>query len=291
MKLFLKLFFLVAIIGSLIKGWVNYTCSFRIDKIRPKHFFENHWDVNNSKNLEIDAIDQKFRFFGKGRHTFVFVSDDNKYVIKFFRFHRYLLPIFCEIGKSLPFIKNICFKLEKELEVLYFETMNSYRLVNDKLKDETATLYVHLNKTTNLNKTLIIKDKFGKSYRINLDDYGFVIQKKADSFLQELLRFKDNEKDVEDLLISFFNNLSSIYEKNILNNDRHILNNLGIVDDRVVELDIGRFVFDENLNKMDILEKEAYHYTTYLRKWLLKNIPAVLPVIDCQLIKLIKSKK
>lgn len=287
----LKIFLLVAFVATVAKIWVNYTCSFRIDKINPGSFFENHIDIRISKDSKLDSIlNQKFKFLCKGRHTFVFISENNKYVIKFFRFHRYRLPINLQIGKSLPFISSICEKLEKELDILYLETMDSYRLVYEKIKNETATVYVHLNKTSDLNKKFRIIDKFNISYVINLNDFGFVIQKKAKTFSKKLLECKNDTRIVEDLLTSFFINLRSIYKKGILNKDRHVLNNLGIIDNKVVEIDVGRFAFYKELSKKDILEKEAYQYTTYLRKWLSKNIPEALPFLDSQLIKLIESE-
>ncbi len=287
-KIVLKIFLLIIAVAFVIKSWLSYSCSFRIDKIQPSHFFDNNYN-DHSDHLDLDLVlNQKFKFLSKGRHTFVFRSEDNKYVIKFFRFHRYKLPITFQLCKSLPWIKNFSEKLQKELNILYFETMDSYKLVYEKLQTETATIYVHLNKSNDLNKKIIVVDKFKISHTIDLDNYGFIIQKKAKSFSKELIKVKNDKKALEKLLIAFFSNLESIYKKNIINNDRHVLNNLGVIDNRVVEIDTGRFALKQELNKKHILEKEAYHYTMYLKKWLSKNIPDALPILDSQLIKLMQ---
>jgi hypothetical protein len=288
-KIVIKTLFLLGIVGCIIKCWIAYTSSFRIDKILPNNFEEyNKYEV---QYFDVDQVfNQKFKFIDKGRQTFVFASEDDKYVIKFIRFHRYSLPMCFQICSSLPWLKNYIKKYQKELDILYSETMASYRLSYEKLQRETATIYIHLNKTNFLNKKIIIFDKLGVCHSIDLDNYGFIVQKKAKSFSKELLKIKNNSRAVEALLVSFFNNLDSMYKKNIINDDRHIINNLGVIDNKVVEIDIGRFALKQGLNKKDVLENEAYNYTIYLKKWLSKNIPEALPILDSQVDKINNSQ-
>ena len=58
---------------------------------------------------------------------------------------------------------------------------------------------------------------------------------------------------------------------------------------KVVEIDIGGFSKKNNFNKEKV-KKEALHYTTYLRKWIAKNVPDALFIVDDQLNKLIQTK-
>lgn len=278
----IKIFVLIGVIALISKGWVTYTRSFRLDKILPTSSFEKTESNNESFEKLSKILDQKFRFFNKGRHTFVFISEDGNFVLKFFRFHRYSLPFTYQTCNFLPFIKNISEKSQKELNISYQETMQSYQLVYDQLPNETALVYAHLSKTNNLFKKITIIDKFKVPHKIDLDNYGFIIQKKAKSFKKELLRLKNDNKAVESLLISFFDNLKNIYKKNIINDDRHILNNLGVIDNKVVELDLGRFAKKE-LSDDFVLKSEAKNYTFYLKKWLKKNIPYAEYIVDKQL--------
>jgi len=291
-KSFVKILFLLSLFAISIKVWVNFNCSFRSDKMNPNQFFKNHWDVAINDEVFLDKIlDQNYRFLNKGRQSFVFVSDDDKYVIKFFRFHRYRVSTFNKVISVFSIGRKYTNILQRELNELYQENMNSYKLAYENLKEETGVIYVHLNKTQNLKKKLQIKDKFKSKYFIDLDNFGFVIQKKTKSFMQALLEAKDDIIEVQSLLESFVNNLHSIYSQNILNKDRHVLQNLGVLDNRVLEIDIGRFIVKKELENLDILHKEAYHYTVYLKKWLSKNIPDAIPFLDSQIIKLLESKK
>ena len=285
----IKLVLFIAIIAIGAKGWIKCNSSFRVDKIKPKEFFNNTIKIKSNKKIDLsDVFDQKYIFLSKGRQSFVFVSQDKKHVIKFFRFHRYSEPIW---SKCLAFFHLFRPYIDKNLyekKDLYTKTMNSYKLAYEKLKKETATTYVHLNKTKNLNKKLKVLDKFGKTHILDLDNYGFVVQKRALSFKDALLKAKNDKNAVNNLIGAFFDNLDSIYKKNILNKDRHVMQNLGVIDDRVVEIDIGRFSKKKfNKNK---LQKEAKHYTHYLKKWLSKNISDASDLVDDKLEKLIENK-
>ncbi|NGX33692.1 MAG: hypothetical protein K1060chlam1_00032 [Candidatus Anoxychlamydiales bacterium] len=297
LKIPLKILFLLTFIAILSKSWVSYSSSFRLDKIEPKEFFDNFFEIKISE-IEISQIkihenkdlakmlNQKYKFLSKGRQSFVFASQDNKYVLKLFRFHRYRSSIFNELISSFDLAKKYTKKIQDEKDELYLKTMNSYKLVYENLKDETATIYIHLNKTNNLNRKLKIEDKFKKTHIIDLNEVGFVLQKKAVPFKEALLNAKNDKKAIENLIDSFFNNLKVIYSKNLLNKDRHVIQNLGVIDkNRVVEVDIGRFSLKKDFNNTKV-KKEAYHYTTYLKKWLLKNIPASIKFVDEKLIEL-----
>ncbi|MFA6501471.1 MAG: hypothetical protein WCT85_01655 [Parachlamydiales bacterium] len=289
-KLIIKFSLVLIILAVVIKSWVFFTFSFRIDKIEPNEFFQNHWNVKLKVNPQIKGVlDQKYKLFNKGRQSFVFISDDNKYVIKLIRFHRYSDPFFVKFLDSLKISNNHMNKLKNEINTSYQETMNSYKIAYEQLSDETATIYVHLDKTRVFDKKLQVVDRLGQNHYLDLDKLGFVIQKKAEPFDLKIQKTQDDRKATRKLIESFFYNLSSIYKKNVFNNDRHLVQNLGIIDDQIVEIDIGRFAIDERLEQRDFLQKESAHYTYYLRKWILKNIPEHVQFFDRELIKLIES--
>jgi len=286
---FLLLLISIAILSKL---WINYSSSFRVDKIKPKNFFVNHFDVKLLDDENLDPIfNQNYKFLAKGRQSFVFVSSDDKYVIKFFRFHRYRLPIFCNFIKFFSLGNRYSQNLQNEIYDCYLQTMNSYKLVYERLKDQTATVYVHLNKTNNLNKKLKITDKFKNSYVLDLDSMGFVVQKKAQSFQKALLDAKSDETKLNSLITAFFDNLDYMYKQKIINKDRHVLQNLGVIDNsKVVEIDIGRLCKKNNFNKEKV-KKEALHYTTYLKRWIAKNVPEALSIVDDRLNQLIQTEE
>jgi len=286
LKISLKLISLIILIAVFSKAWVYYNSSFRLDKIEPKEFFLNHFEIDIIENKDLEKIlNQKYKFLNKGRQSFVFVSDDNRYVLKLFRFHRYRQSVFCNLISSFEIAKKYTKKIQDEKNDLYNESMNSYKIAYEKLKDETATIYVHLNKTNNLNRKFQIEDKFKNIHEIDLNEIGFALQKKACSFKKALLNARNDKKAFETLLNSFFDNLESMYSKNIINKDRHVIQNLGVIDNGVVEIDIGRFIVKNDFNEKS-LKEEAVHYTTYLKKWVLSNSKDSIKFLDEKLYEL-----
>src|SRR3989337_2234180 len=108
LKIFSKILVLIGFVSILTMGWLSYTCGYRLDKIKAQDF-ENL--IIKTGDFDLDSmLSQRFHFLSKGRHTFVFRSEDDKYVIKFFRFHRYKTSVFFQIFKSMPYIDKYIIK-------------------------------------------------------------------------------------------------------------------------------------------------------------------------------------
>ena len=50
---------------------------------------ENNIEADDNVQEMNNIFDQKFKYLSKGCQTYVFQSEDKKYVIKFIRYHRY----------------------------------------------------------------------------------------------------------------------------------------------------------------------------------------------------------
>jgi len=141
-RIFIKTFFFVALILVFAKSWQLITDGFRLDKIKTTLIEKR--DKKNVSNEINDILDQKFRYLSKGCQTYVFESEDKNYVIKFVRYHRYTIPMWLNISSFATDYKNIRLYYKSKL---LNDSLNSYRIANEHLKDETATIYVHLQKT------------------------------------------------------------------------------------------------------------------------------------------------
>ncbi len=149
---------------------------------------------------EIDRLlSQPYRMIGAGSECFAFAGDDGEAVIKFFKlnhtrtlyFHR---GIFLEDHSDLagtlsdhpltrltlpsPFhtaLKRFLGMREYRIN----RTFSSIKLSYDALREETGLLYLHLNPTADLNKTLTLYDACGIAHQIDLNSTRFILQKKA----------------------------------------------------------------------------------------------------------------
>src|ERR1700722_6889309 len=115
-------------------------------------------------------LDQPYAYLGQGSQCYVFVSEDDKYEIKFFKHQRSRLhPSFAWIAPNKDAAKK---KKWRGLQT-------SCALANEKLSNESGLLYLHLTKTDIFKKRLGISDKLKRLYEVNLDDHEWILQKKG----------------------------------------------------------------------------------------------------------------
>jgi len=274
-KIILKTILCVGLILLFSKSWQLSTDGFRLDKLKSSLTDKN---IAIDKSLKIDEIlDQKFKYLSKGCQTYVFVSEDNDYVIKFVRFHRYKIPLWLTV---LDFFEAYKTKRQSYKDKLLKDSLQSYNIANNFLKDETATIYVHLNRTSCFNNKLEIKDRFHRKYLIDLDRSGFIIQKKVKTFENVLDINKHNEIELKRLASSFIDTTFSIYKKGFINDDYNCVKNSGIIDNRVIHTDLGSFLKKDEMVNKDIFKNEMIRFMRNFKKWSDKNAPFLSNYID-----------
>ncbi len=139
------------------------------------------------------AMDQPYYYLGKGCQSYVFASADDQYVIKFFKYQRYRLQPWLTYFPPLPAI--VAYRQEK-IEKKWNKLdgfVQSWKIAFENLKDETALIFVHLNKTDHLKKTMTLYDKIGQKHLIALDEMEFCIQRRARMLCDILLEYKEKE--------------------------------------------------------------------------------------------------
>jgi hypothetical protein len=209
-----------------------------------------------------------------GGQCFAFVSEDKRYVIKFFKTR------FCSLGsltlQTLPIFSDA--SIQRKIDRALFKLrrdFSSYVIAHRDLKEETGMLYLHLNKTTDLQKTLTIRDKIGIYHSIDLDRYEFTVQRRAElafPYIDSLLRTGQIEK-AERALLSLLAIARARCQKGIHDEDAVIARNYGFFEDKPLFIDVGRFVVDPSRKDPAIYEKDLALLTLQMRTWLEKNHP------------------
>lgn len=242
-------------------------------------------DIEAAKNI----LSQKFHYLTRGRESFIFESEDNNYILKFFDSTCYDTKIFCN-NLTLPkFLDKYRKKhYNRRLNKLAYN-LSSAHLAFNKLKDDSALIFVNLNKTNFFDKKIRISNKYGKTLVIDLNDVFFILQKKCDLFYVKYAESKDD--DYKKYLIDSFlemvhrRNLNLIIDDDIGKKRR----NWGIYNNKVVTFDIGRWYFDEKLKTTDGYKKEMLKATKTLRKYLLQKEPQNLDYLSNKLDEYIRS--
>lgn len=208
-----------------------------------------------------ELFNQKFHFLGQGGQSFVFAGADGVHVLKLIkrRFSPDFLPAFLA-KKKQEYVKK---KWERDAR--------SYKLAYDELRDETGLLFLHLYKTDSLQKKAQIVDKLGITHEIDLDKVAFILQRRATPLLDDLhQKIQTHQLDAaKERLKQVVNLVKWRCARGIIDEDPRLQKNLGLLGDRVLFIDIGRFKKEEGAVCRTHLQK----YTARLHKWLMHESP------------------
>ncbi len=243
---------------------MTQTDGFTMLRIQSDLPMASNWD----KPTDID-LNQPFYYIGSGAQTFAFASDD--LVIKFYRHHR--------SGHALSFFAPLFPRLQQTIakrQAKRQKDFASFKLAYGQLRHETGLLFIHLGKTSHLNKKITIYDKLGIAHEIDLDQMEFLIQKRATPFYSTLEQWIDSgqwdktKQGIHELVVL----LKSRCKKGIFDKDPDLKTNFGFLDGHPIQIDVGRFKEGPD----DIMR-----VTDTLRKWLEVKAPQLIVDLDQEL--------
>jgi len=236
--------------------------------------YHPEWETSvpqNEQNDLEDVFNQPYHYLNKGAQCYAFVSQDDKYVVKFFRFSHLRAPVWL---RKLPvpfFLEEIHKQKVWKKESKLYKDFNSYLLAYRYLKEDTGLIFIHLNKTHHLHKRLKIFDKLNIGHIIDLDHMEFLVQKKADLIYPTLEKWIENKEwnEAKNGLHSLVCLLKRRLRKNIYDKDPDINTNFGFIDGQAVQIDIGRF----KSGPYFLPQEELIRITDHLCQWLEVKAP------------------
>lgn len=236
-KKFGAFFFLLIVIVVMGKGWHIAKDGFAITRIRPFYLISqpNEPPTNAAKQ----ALSQTYKYLGRGRQCYAFASADGKYVLKLPRFDRFRVPFWLN---AVP-LREYRQTLSADKEKLHHFILNSFRIADEELKEETGILYLHLGESDYLQQKVTIVDRIGRKFSLSLDKAAFLLQEKKPLMMPlffKCLEKKDREA-AKKILDAFLVNLASRSHKGISNKDPTFFKNFGFDGKKVVQIDIGSF--------------------------------------------------
>lgn len=225
---------------------------------------------------EIDkAFDQEFSYLAKGNHSYVFESADKHYVIKFLQFQKYRHHPLISILPLPAVFEEIRLKKALHKEHKRDVLLKSWKTAYTKLKNRTQLLYVHLNRSDSIGKILTVYNKCGIAYRLDLDRYVFLLQRKVDLFPDtiEKLISENNIDDTKKLLVGLIDLYLDEFAQGLFEEDRYIVRNTGVFDRLPMHLDVDRFREDDTLKDPDRQRVQLQWKTALLVQWLNDRYP------------------
>lgn len=271
------------------------TGGFTLNNISSNWTYQPDWEIRplaQAEQQELQhALNQSYQYLGKGCQSYVFLSEDEQYVIKFFKYQRFRLSSWLAYFPPLPAI--VQYRQEK-LETKWKKLdgfVKSWKIAFEHLKEETGLVFVHLNKTQHLKKQLAITDKLGLSHLIDLDQMEFCIQRRAEMLCDTLLTYKvEGDLQKAQLIISrLIALILSEYERGLADNDHALMQNTGVVKEQPIHIDVGQFVLNESIKNPEVYRQELFTKMYKFKLWLKEQYPELAIFLDEQLKKTLGS--
>lgn len=231
------------------------------------------------QKLELQAIlNQPFSYLGHGHQTYVFSSQDNQYVLKFFRIHRFKPSMLTQSLAYLPGLQKWTDKREKSRQFRLERIFKGHQTAYLYDRENSGLLYVQLQPSQNLNLQVKVINWLGFSSPINLDEVPFVVQKRArptKHVLEELLA-KGDIAGVQERLQQIIQMYKNEYQKGILDTDHNVIYNTGFVGNQPIRIDVGRLTYDEKIKDPAIYEADLDRIVNKrMLGWLKRHYPEV----------------
>lgn len=274
------------LIFKAIHLWDSRGQGFRLYKIQSKPPYDERWDIAyTEEDLKTarDALSQPYHFLAHGFQVYAFISEDGKYILKFFRHQRLRLPNFVMRFPSFPLFdewrKSRILSLARRQDYLFRSCKTSW----DIARHETELLMVHLNTTNGIYPKVSIHDLLGNTYSIELDKYQFLLQRRAFLVKPTLTNFmkQGKIKDAEKCIDRIFALFLDCAKKGIVDTDGALIrkDNLGFFEDRAIYIDGGKLAPRQRpTSKKDFLRDIKRLQPLF--KWLQQEHPALVKYFE-----------
>lgn len=258
---------ILGIIGLLVIGdrlHHHMTDSFIDERVLTNIPNSPSWEL--PQTLPKDALTQTYRYIGCGAQNFAFASEDGKYVIKFFKHHRY------RYSKPVqPFVPARVKRKTESRRVTYQSCL--YAL--NALKEDSGIFYLHFNRTTHIKQKLTVFDKLGVPHTFDLDTTHFILQKRGTMTDEKLLALRSEGKHekAKSLLVALLNFNVKRHQLGLSDKDPHLIKNLGFDGDKPMLIDIGGLVCDPAKDDHYFFEREMTKIHRKALPWIKANYP------------------
>lgn len=279
MRKTISVLIIVLAVFGLARVYYHLTDDFRLSNISYDLPPVPEWETPPATPAEKEKLtkifDQTFHYIGKGAQVYAFGSRDGKYVLKLFKFKHIRPPFYLKLLPPLQVFDVYREKKKAEKLAKVKSIFKGYKVAFDHDKDNTALIYLHLNKVPELNISTHIVDKIGRDYNLNLNDTVFVLQEWGVTLRNQLTTDleADNLPAAKAHIRSILTMYLQEYSRGLYDRDHGVPQNSGFLGDRPFHLDVGKFSYSPEYSEPAFYERDLAWVSLMIRSWILTKFP------------------
>lgn len=294
-RIFLYFILTALVLFGAARLYYKLTDDFRLANISEDFAYRPELAIAVSTSEEQNTLQtllkQPFTYIGKGAQSYVFGSEDGRYVLKFFKFKHLRPSPFLEWLPSWTPLESYRVGQAARKERKFEGVFNGYHLAYTTHKEGSGLLFVHLNKTKGQFPVATVYDKIGRSHSIALDDVAFIVQNKGETLrtvIQKLLA-EGNVEQAKHRLDQIFDLYASEYQKGIYDHDHGVMQNSGFTGDRPIHLDVGKLKKEEKMRSKTYSSDDLALVGAKIGYWIKQNQPLYYPALSSHIEKKIQE--
>ena len=269
------------VVIALVLGVLFFSsaASFSVDKIYPGRDF-SFQKVKTDSEEDIEnvclIVNQPFRFFKEDTDAYLFASEDQKHVLKFFKIRR-ITPKYWLNYVPVPWLNKKRLSKVVDRERARHETLGNLNAVFEKFRYQTGLVFLHLFKTDYLKTKVTLIDQNGKKKRVALDEVPFILRKKAVPMGEHVegCLAKGEEREAIASLCSILNFVKRGCKLGFAGYSDRIGEDYGVLDGHLIYLGISRIERDDSFKTARSTLREVFRVIRALDFWLQHNHPSL----------------
>jgi hypothetical protein len=262
------------------------TDGFSVEGIRSPLTYDPNWSIApldaSQQDLIHHILQQKFHYLAKGTQSFVFLSEDGQYILKFFKQRHLRNPWYSHLMSHLPVADRYVDKKIQRRESKREKIFSGCKLAYEEMQEDTGVLYVHLNPSTDLTGQLHLIDKLNRSYAVDPNELAFYVQRRGTPLYVAFTQFRDRQDlaGAQEALRRLFAYLVDRSQRGILDRDPAYAQNLGFLGTRAGNLDVGNLTKDPLVKNRVEYKRRIQEHLVDLRGWLIDHYPELVSTYD-----------
>ena len=277
-------FWLPAIVAPsilLIVGvYLSSDTSFDIEKIRPSSNFSFQPSKIDSQ-AEIEKlrliVSHPFSYLAEGNDSYVFVSQDQRYVIKFFKMRR-MTPKYWLNYIPIPWLDNKRLNKISERERARLETFGSLKTAYEQFRYQTGLVFLHLFRTEYLKMKVRVIDEDGLEHRVPLDKVPFVIQRKTTMLPDHIkaLLSQGSESEAIQALCKVLALVKDRCQHGFADYSERVEEEYGFIEGRAIHVGGRCILKDETFKSTKSTLREVFRVSKSIESWLQNSNPSLV---------------